>query len=82
VLGDGRGRARRVAWATVTVLFLLRIPLWSWSGALPTTWLTAPILDNAYVWTYLVLLLALPITPAHPPGEVRTGQVAAVTSRV
>jgi alpha-1,2-mannosyltransferase len=76
VLGDGRARGRQVAWAAVTVMFLLRIPLWSWSGALPTAWLTAPLLDNAYVWTYLVLLLALPITPARAPGEAGTEQAA------
>ncbi len=81
LLGDARVRGRRVAWAAVTVMFLLRIPLWSWSGELPTTWLTAPILDNAYVWTYLVLLLTLPITAARPPGEVGTPRagVAATT---
>ncbi len=83
VLGDARARGRRAAWTAVTVMFLLRIPLWAWSGELPTTWLTAPFLDNAYVWTYLVLLLTLPITASRPPGEVgepRAGVVATTRS--
>jgi len=62
LLGDGRSRRQWIAWGGVMLVFLLRLPLWAWSGAIPTNTLTAFVFENAYVWAYGALLLFLPIT--------------------
>jgi alpha-1,2-mannosyltransferase len=61
VLGDGRVTWRRVACVALVCLFVLRLPDWTASGALPVgSWLR-PVFENAYLWAYVALLVFLPI---------------------
>jgi alpha-1,2-mannosyltransferase len=56
VLGDGREVWRRVVWVAMLVLFVLRLPDWTASGALPTGPVLTPVSENAYLWAYVALL--------------------------
>jgi alpha-1,2-mannosyltransferase len=69
LLGDGRSRRQWIAWGGVVLVFLLRLPLWAWSGAIPTNTLTAFVFENAYVWAYGALLVFLPITRVRRAAE-------------
>jgi alpha-1,2-mannosyltransferase len=75
LLGDGRDRRRRAAWATVVVLFLLRIPDWVAGVSLPGA--LTPILEDAYLWAYVALVLWL---PAGPPTADRSADYVSVGS--
>ena len=78
LLGDGRSRRQWIAWGGATLVFLLRLPLWAWSGALPTNTLTAFVFENAYVWAFGALLLFLPITRSR--GEPPTASIPSLGS--
>src|SRR5262249_26905000 len=69
LLGDGRDRRARAAWATVAVLFLLRLPDWVAGVALPGA--LAAVLENAYLWAYVALVLWLPAGPAAEGSTAR-----------
>jgi alpha-1,2-mannosyltransferase len=78
LLGDGRTRQQWIAWGSVLVLFILRLPRWTSGGLIPTDTLTALFLENAYVLAYVVLLLFLPIRPtrsepSEPIAGIRSG---------
>ena len=60
LLGSGRTRAQWGRWGVVFALFLLRTPQWVEAGWLPAGPILTPILENAYVWAYLALVLFLP----------------------
>jgi len=73
VLGDGREPWRRVSSAGVLALFVLRLPDWVADGRLGAGPFLTPLLENAYVLAYVLLLVFLPIrAPAretHPVVE-------------
>ena len=72
ILGDGRTRGRRIAWAATTLLFLLHVPQWSAMLGLSNGSIQGIVLANAYVWAAWGLLLFLPVrTPA--PKIVQVG---------
>ena len=71
LLADGRSTAGRVAWASLVGMFLLRIPDWVASGQIAVVPTLGPLLENAYLWAYLALLLFLGIRPrAESPAYV------------
>jgi len=71
LLADGRSTAGRVAWASLVVVFLLRIPDWVVSGQIAVVPTLGPLLENAYLWAYVALLLFLGIRPrAESPAYV------------
>ena len=57
LLGEGRSRGRWISWGAAIALSLLVTVLWP-EGTDGST--GSVIFDNVYVWSYLVLLLALP----------------------
>ena len=61
VLTDGRAATRRLAWASLIVVFLLRLPDWVASGRLVAGPVLGPVLENTYLWAYAGLLLFLPV---------------------
>lgn len=66
VLGDGRQAWRRVSSAGVLFLFVLRLPDWVADGRLGVGPFLTPLLENAYLLAYVLLLVFLPIrTPAR-----------------
>jgi hypothetical protein len=53
-------------------LFVLRLPDWTASGALPVgSWLR-PVFENAYLWAYVALLVFLPIRRARENADYST----------
>jgi alpha-1,2-mannosyltransferase len=58
VLGDGREAPRRATWVLLVLLFLLRVPDWVAGERIGPV--LAPLLENAYLWAYVGLLLFLP----------------------
>ncbi len=58
MLGDGREAPRRTAWALLVLLFLLRVPDWVAGESIGPV--LGPLLENAYLWAYVALLLFLP----------------------
>ena len=66
LLADGRDRRRRLAWAGLVALFLLRIPDWVADGALPLAGPLRFVLENAYLWAYAALVVWLPTRDARP----------------
>jgi hypothetical protein len=50
-------------------LFVLRLPDWTASGALPVGPLLRPVFENAYLWAYVALLFFLPIRPIRRVRE-------------
>ena len=70
LLGDGRSRGRWLSWGSVIALSLFVTVMWP-EGSNGST--GDVILDNIYVWSYLVFLFALPITRRPTPGRrIRT----------
>jgi alpha-1,2-mannosyltransferase len=63
VLWDGRSTWRRVSWAALVTLFVLRLPDWVASGQIPVDPALGPVLQNTYLWAYAALLLFLPVGP-------------------
>jgi alpha-1,2-mannosyltransferase len=59
VLGDGREVWRRAVWVAMLFLFVLRLPDWTASGALPAGPVLTPVSENAYLWAYVALLFLL-----------------------
>ena len=51
ILADGRERWRRISWAALIVLFLLRLPDWTASGALHVGDVLTPVFD--WLWPFL-----------------------------
>jgi alpha-1,2-mannosyltransferase len=72
LLGEGRDERRRIAWVCLVVLFLLRVPDWVAAGQIPVGPVLTPLLENAYLWAYIALLVFLPIEKAR----VETGYVS------
>ncbi len=72
LLGDGRSRGRWLSWGSVIALSLFVTATWP-EGSNGST--GSVVFDNIYVWSYLVLLIALPITsrPTSGQGSVRFG---------
>jgi alpha-1,2-mannosyltransferase len=66
LLGDGRSRGRWISWGAAIALSLLVTVLWP-EGTDGST--GSVIFDNVYVWSYLVLLLALPGSRNLIPGS-------------
>ena len=73
LLGDGRTRRQWVAWGSVMLVFLLRLPSWAASGTLPTNAVTSFVFENAYVWAYVALLVFLPIAGSRSREEAGRG---------
>jgi alpha-1,2-mannosyltransferase len=65
LLGDGRDRRRRVAWAATVVVFVADVPLWGRAG-LPLDGFRV-LVENAFVLAMLALLVFLPIDRAPAP---------------
>ena len=65
LLGDGRERARWIAWGGTMLLFLADVPLWGRAGV-PLGPFRA-VAENAFVLAMLVLLVLLPIERAEAP---------------
>ena len=63
LLGDGRVRARWIAWSATLLLFLADVPLWGRAGMPlgPFGFIT----NNAFVLAMLVLLVLLPVERAE-----------------
>jgi hypothetical protein len=59
LLGDGRTRARWIAWAATMLLFLADIPLWGRAGV--PVGVFHVLTENAFVIACVVLLVLLPI---------------------
>jgi alpha-1,2-mannosyltransferase len=59
LLGDGRGRRRRIAWIVTMLLFLADVPLWERAGV-PVDGFRV-LTENAFVLAQLTLLVLLPI---------------------
>ena len=72
LLGDGRSRGRWLSWGSVIALSLFVTAMWP-EGSSGST--GDVIFDNIYVWSYLVLLLVLPIRDGRlqAGGSVRFG---------
>jgi alpha-1,2-mannosyltransferase len=74
LLADGRDPRRRVAWAGLVALFVLRIPDWVADGALPLGAALTTLLENAYLWAYVALVILLPTRDDERlPGYVSVG---------
>jgi hypothetical protein len=74
LLADGRDPRRRAAWAGLVALFVLRIPDWVADGALPLGGALTYLLENAYLWAYVALVILLPTRDGEPlPGYVSVG---------
>lgn len=77
LLGEGRSRARTIAWAAVICFFVLRLPVWAEDGqGTGAIGFAVSVLKNSYVAAYCALLVGLPIaakktvpatSPAPPP---------------
>jgi alpha-1,2-mannosyltransferase len=71
LLGDARNVWRRAAWISLLGLFVLRLPDWAADGRLPISPGLTGVLENAYLWAYLLLLVFLPLrTPSREPYPV------------
>lgn len=69
LLADGRDTRRRAAWAGLVALFLLRIPDWVGDGLLPLGGALTYLLENAYLWAYVALVLWLPTRDTEPLAD-------------
>jgi alpha-1,2-mannosyltransferase len=65
LLGDGRVRARWIAWGGTMLLFLADVPLWGRAGVPLGPFRV--VAENAFVLAMLVLLVLLPIERAEAP---------------
>jgi len=65
VLGDGRTRARWVAWGATMLLFVADVPLWGRAGV--PVGVFHVLTENAFVIAFVVLLVLLPID--HDPAR-------------
>ena len=63
LLGDGRVRARWIAWSATLLLFLADVPLWGRAGMPLGPF--GSITNNAFVLAMLVLLVFLPVERAE-----------------
>jgi alpha-1,2-mannosyltransferase len=77
VLADGQNTWRRVSWGALITLFVLRLPDWVASGQVPVAPALGPVLENAYLWAYVALVLFLPIRPRT--GTPAYGSVGSAT---
>ncbi|TMK35747.1 MAG: DUF2029 domain-containing protein [Actinobacteria bacterium] len=63
LLGDGREVWRRATWSSLLVLFVLRLPDWVADGRLRVGPFLTPLLENAYLLAYVLLVVFLPVRP-------------------